>query len=253
MEILDLLGEGPRDYRELWALQREIHSDVVAGVRPDTVILVEHSSVYTAGKRTAAWDRPVDGSEVIDVDRGGRITWHGPGQLVAYPIVRLREPVDVVAYVRALESAIMRVCSDLGIETLRVEDRSGVWLPATESRRERKVCAIGVRVAKGVTMHGLALNCNPDLTEFDRIVPCGISDADVTSLSLELPSEVTIADAAPLVVAALGDALADIRWTSSPAVSPTPAAHDTAGRTSPAPTSAAPATTRASAAEQQEV
>ena len=223
MEILDLLGDGPRDYRELWALQREIHADVVAGTRPDTVILVEHVGVYTAGKRTATWDRPVDGSEVIDVDRGGRITWHGPGQLVAYPIVRLREPVDVVAYVRALEQAIMRVCEGLGIETLRVEDRSGVWLPASDSRRERKVCAIGVRVAKGVTMHGLALNCNPDLAEFNRIVPCGISDADVTSLSLELPLEFTIADAAPLVVAALGDALADIRWTSTSAVSPTPA------------------------------
>jgi lipoyl(octanoyl) transferase len=243
MEILDLLGEGPRDYRELWALQREIHADVVAGVRPDTVILVEHESVYTAGKRTAAWDRPVDGSEVIDVDRGGRITWHGPGQLVAYPIVRLREPVDVVAYVRALEGAIMRVCTGFGIETLRVEDRSGVWLPATGSRRERKVCAIGVRVAKGVTMHGLALNCNPDLAEFDRIVPCGISDADVTSLSLELSSEVTIADAAPGVVAALGDALADIRWMSSSAVSPTPAAT----------ASPAPEPTRASAVEPQEI
>lgn len=251
MEILDLLGEGPRDYRELWALQREIHADVVSGVRPDTVILVEHASVYTAGKRTAARDRPVDGSEVIDVDRGGRITWHGPGQLVAYPIVRLREPVDVVAYVRALERAIMRVCSDLGIETLRVEDRSGVWLPATGSRRERKVCAIGVRVAKSVTMHGLALNCNPDLAEFDRIVPCGISDADVTSLSLESPSVVTIADAAPLVVAALCDALADIRWTSSPAVSPTPATATaaTAGPPSAAPPSAAPEPTGASAAE----
>ena len=228
MEIIDLLGEGPRDYRELWALQREIHADVVAGNRADTVILVEHVSVYTAGKRTATWDRPVDGSEVIDVDRGGRITWHGPGQLVAYPIVRLREPVDVVAYVRALESAIMRVCAEFGIETLRVEDRSGVWLPATDSRRERKVCAIGVRVAKGVTMHGLALNCNPDLAEFSRIVPCGISDADVTSLSLELPSEVTIDDASPLVVAALGDALADIRWTSSPVASPTTTATATA-------------------------
>ena len=243
MEILDLLGEGPRDYRELWALQREIHADVVAGTRPDTVILVEHVSVYTAGKRTAAWDRPVDGSEVIDVDRGGRITWHGPGQLVAYPIVRLREPVDVVAYVRALERAIMHVCDGLGIETLRVEDRSGVWLPAIESRRERKVCAIGVRVAKGVTMHGLALNCNPDLAEFTRIVPCGISDADVTSLSLELASEFTIADAAPAVVAALTEALADIRWTSSPAVSPTPAATATA----------APDPTRASAAAPQEI
>jgi len=242
MEILDLLGDGPRDYRELWALQREIHADVVAGARPDTVILVEHESVYTAGKRTAAWDRPVDGSEVIDVDRGGRITWHGPGQLVAYPILRLREPVDVVAYVRALEQAIMRVCDGLGIETLRVEDRSGVWLPATSDKRERKVCAIGVRVAKGVTMHGLALNCNPDLAEFNRIVPCGISDADVTSLSRELPSAVTIADAAAPVVAALTAALADIRWTSTSAVSPTPAST----------ASPAPEPTLAPAAESQE-
>lgn len=224
MKILDLLGEGPRDYRELWALQREVHAEVVADIRPDTVILVEHKSVYTAGKRTAAWDRPVDGTEVVDVDRGGRITWHGPGQLVAYPIVRLRTPVDVVAYVRALESAIMQVCEGLGVETLRVEDRSGVWLPATGAKRERKVCAIGVRVAKGVTMHGLALNCNPDLADFGRIVPCGISDADVTSLSLELPSEVTIADVAAPVIAALDAALADIRWESSHAAVPTPAA-----------------------------
>ena len=241
MEILDLLSDGPRDYRELWALQREVHAEVVAGTRPGTVILVEHTSVYTAGKRTAAWDRPTDGTEVVDVDRGGRITWHGPGQLVAYPIVRLRTPVDVVAYVRALERAIMEVCDGLGIETLRVEDRSGVWLPATADKRERKVCAIGVRVAKGVTMHGLALNCNPDLAEFNRIVPCGISDADVTSLSLELPSEVTIADAAPAVVAALADALADIRWMSSQAVSPTTAT-----------ATPAPEPTRASAVEPQE-
>ncbi len=243
MEILDLLGEGPRDYRELWALQREIHAGVVAGTRPETVILVEHMSVYTAGKRTAAWDRPVDGSEVIDVDRGGRITWHGPGQLVVYPIVKLREPVDVVAYVRALETAIIQVCTGFGIETLRVEDRSGVWLPATGSRRERKVCAIGVRVAKGVTMHGLALNCNPDLAEFTRIVPCGISDADVTSLSLEHGSEVKIADAVPGVVAALADSLIDIRWTSS-----------SAGlSTSAATVLAVPEPTPLSAAEQQEI
>lgn len=243
MQIVDLLGEGPRDYRELWALQREIHGEVVAGARPDTVILVEHASVYTAGKRTAAWDRPVDGSEVIDVDRGGRITWHGPGQLVAYPIVRLKEPVDVVAYVRTLESAIMTVCAGLGIETLRVEDRSGVWLPATDSRRERKVCAIGVRVAKGVTMHGLALNCNPDLAEFSRIVPCGISDADVTSLSLELASEVTIADVVSPVISALDEALADIRWTS-PSARP-PSLADAA--------LAVPTPTPLSAAEPQEI
>ncbi len=224
MEIVDLLNEGPRDYRELWALQREIHAAVVAGTRPDTVILVEHANVYTAGKRTAAWDRPTDGSEVIDVDRGGRITWHGPGQLVAYPILKLREPVDVVAYVRALERAIMQVCEGLGIDTLRVEDRSGVWLPAAGDKRERKVCAIGVRVARGVTMHGLALNCNPDLSQFNRIVPCGIADADVTSLSLELSSDVTIADASPLVVEALAMALADIRWEPSPVASPSPPA-----------------------------
>ena len=224
MEILDLLPDGPRDYRELWALQREIHAQVVDGTRTDTVILVEHSSVYTAGKRTAAWDRPVDGTEVIDVDRGGRITWHGPGQLVAYPLVRLRTPVDVVAYVRALEQAVMAVCERLRIDTLRVEDRSGVWLPATHTRRERKVCAIGVRVAKGVTMHGLALNCDPDLGEFGRIVPCGIADADVTSLAAELGRPVTLAEVAPLLVEGLADALADIRWASSSSAAPPPPA-----------------------------
>ena len=243
MEIVDLLHDGPRDYREIWAYQREIHADVVAGKRADTVVLVEHTSVYTAGKRTAVWDRPTDGSEVIDVDRGGRITWHGPGQLVAYPIVKLRAPVDVVAYVRALERAIMRVCEGLGVDTLRVEDRSGVWLPATADKRERKVCAIGVRVAKGVTMHGLALNCNPDLTEFTRIVPCGIADADVTSLTVEVGSEVTNADVSPGVVDALAFALADIRWESSSAVSPTPAAR-------PLPASAP---TKASAPHTQEI
>jgi lipoyl(octanoyl) transferase len=220
MKILDLLSDGPRDYRELWALQREIHAAVVAGDSPDTVILVEHTSVYTAGKRTAAWDRPVDGTEVIDVDRGGRITWHGPGQLVAYPIVRLRAPIDVVAYVRVLEAAVMKVCADYGVETLRVEERSGVWLPATATKRERKVCAIGVRVAKGVSMHGLALNCDPDLEAFSRIVPCGISDADVTSLSAEADQPISIADVAPRVVAALTDSLADIRLTATPPAAP---------------------------------
>lgn len=224
MEIVDLLAEGPRDYRELWALQRELHAEVVDGRRADTVILVEHTSVYTAGKRTAAWDRPVDGTEVIDVDRGGRITWHGPGQLVAYPLVRLRAPIDVVAYVRVLEQSVIEVCVSLGIETLRVEGRSGVWLPATDSRRERKVCAIGVRVAKGVTMHGLALNCDPDLAEFGRIVPCGIADADVTSLTAELGRHVTIAEVAPLLVECLTDALADIRWASTSSAAPVPLA-----------------------------
>lgn len=212
MDIIDLLDGKHRDYREMWALQREIHGDVVAGTRPDTTILVEHASVYTAGKRTAVWDRPVDGTEVIDVDRGGRITWHGPGQLVGYPIVRLREPLDVVEYVRRLEQAIMDVCLGYGLETVRVEGRSGVWLPATDTRRDRKICAIGVRVAKGVSMHGFALNCSPDLAAFSTIVPCGIADADVTSLSAELNRAVTVTDVVPAALAALDTALADIRW-----------------------------------------
>ncbi|NTW41038.1 MAG: lipoyl(octanoyl) transferase LipB [Cellulomonadaceae bacterium] len=197
------------EYTRAWALQRELHAAVVNGSRTDTVLLVEHPEVYTAGRRTATWDRPTDGTPVVDVDRGGRITWHGPGQLVAYPIVRLAGPVDVVAYVRALEYAVMRVCSDLGVETIRVAGRSGVWCaadPAT-GRLERKVAAIGVRVARGVTMHGLALNCDPDLTAFGRIVPCGIADADVTSLSAELGRDVTIDEVEPLLGAHLIDAL----------------------------------------------
>lgn len=216
MDIIDLdLGARSVPYHEAWDLQREVHAARVAGERRDAVILVEHEDVYTAGRRTAAWDRPVDGTPVVDVDRGGRITWHGPGQLVGYPIVRLREPVDVVKYVRALEQAFMDLCARYGLETMRVEDRSGVWLPATGSRRERKICAIGVRVAKGVTMHGFAFNCNPALGEFDRIVPCGIADADVTSLSQELGRVVTIADVAPAAVEVLDTALADVRWETA--------------------------------------
>jgi len=221
------LGARLVPYREAWEWQRRVHADVVGGA-PDRVILLEHESVYTAGKRTASWDRPVDGSEVIDVDRGGKITWHGPGQLVGYPIVRLAEPVDVVKYVRRLERAVMDVCASYDLDTIRVEDRSGVWLPATSTRRERKICAIGVRVAKGVTMHGFALNCNPNLTEFDRIVPCGIADADVTSLSAELGRTVTIAEVVPAAVRYLESALAEVRWaTQPPAAAPTPAATDT--------------------------
>jgi lipoyl(octanoyl) transferase len=199
-------------YLEAWQRQREEHADVVAG-GDDRMLLVEHESVYTAGKRTASWDRPIDGTPVVDVDRGGKITWHGPGQLVGYPIVRLREPIDVVRYVRHLEQAIIDVCAELGLETIRIEDRSGVWLPATDTQRERKICAIGVRVAKGVTMHGFALNCNPDLSEFGKIVPCGISDADVTSLSVELGRVVTIADVVPSVVSSVNRALAPITLT----------------------------------------
>lgn len=196
-------------YQEAWDRQRAEHAEVVAGGE-DRMLLVEHEDVYTAGKRTASWDRPVDGTPVVDVDRGGKITWHGPGQLVGYPIVRLNEPIDVVKYVSQLEQAIIDVCAGLGLETMRVEDRSGVWLPATATARERKICAIGVRVAKGVTMHGFALNCNPDLGQFDRIVPCGIADADVTSISMELGTIVTISDVVPAVVDSVNRALAPI-------------------------------------------
>ena len=200
MDVVSLdLGDRLAAYSEVWADQREVHAAVAEGRRPDTLLLVEHESVYTAGRRTASWDRPVDGTPVVEVDRGGRITWHGPGQLVAYPILRLAEPVDVVAYVRALEQAVMDVCASLGLPTVRVDGRSGVWLAGDGTRRERKVAAIGVRVARGVTMHGVALNCDCDLSAFSRIVPCGIADAGVTSLSAELGRRVTVAQAAPLL------------------------------------------------------
>lgn len=188
------LGSELVEYRAAWDLQRRTHAEVVTGERADTVLLLEHEPVYTAGKRTARWDRPTDGTEVVDVDRGGRITWHGPGQLVAYPIVRLRRPVDVVAYVRALEQAVIDLSTELGLATDRVEGRSGVWVRADERGRDRKLCAVGVRVARDVTMHGIAVNACPDLTAFDRIVPCGITDADVTSYSEELGRTVTPLD-----------------------------------------------------------
>jgi lipoyl(octanoyl) transferase len=203
----DVVGIGDQrvEYEAAWALQREVHAKVVAGELPNTVLLLEHPPVYTAGKRTAAHERPVDGTPVVDVDRGGKITWHGPGQLVGYPIVRLADPVDVVAHVRRLEEALIAVCADLGLQTRRVEGRSGVWLPADPSsrlgvpaRRERKIAAIGIRVAQGVTMHGFALNCDPDLAWYGRIVPCGLPDADVTSLSAELGRDITVAEVLPI-------------------------------------------------------
>ncbi|MDO5081174.1 lipoyl(octanoyl) transferase LipB [Buchananella hordeovulneris] len=202
VETLDL-GKRLVDYHEAWQRQRQVHAAVVAGHHPDTLLLVEHPSVYTAGRRTAHYDRPTDGTEVIDVDRGGRITWHGPGQLVVYPIIKLRPPLDVVAYVRALEAAVIEVCTQLGVPTDRVADRTGVWVKADERGRDRKVCAIGVRTARHVTMHGIALNCNPDLSRFGLIVPCGISDADVTSLSQELARNVPIAEVVEPVTEAL--------------------------------------------------
>jgi lipoyl(octanoyl) transferase len=182
-------------YEQAWARQREIHAERVAGEAPDTLLLLEHPSVYTAGKRTEPHERPFDGTPVIDVDRGGKITWHGPGQLVGYPIVALPDPIDVVAYVRRLEEALIEVCAGFGLPTGRVEGRSGVWVAADRTRPERKVAAIGVRVARGVTMHGFALNCDPDMTAFANMIPCGIPDAGVTSLSAELGRDITVADA----------------------------------------------------------
>lgn len=197
------LGSRLVDYHEGWDTQRRVHASVAAGSAPPTILFVEHQAVYTAGRRTHRAERPADGTPVVDVDRGGKITWHGPGQLVAYPILPLPEPIDVVAYVRTLEDAVMEVCTVLSVATTRIEGRSGVWCLADGTQRARKICAIGVRVARGVTMHGLALNCDPDLSEFSAIVPCGITDADVTSLSAEAGHPIRVTDAAPLLRTAL--------------------------------------------------
>jgi lipoyl(octanoyl) transferase len=191
------------DYEQALQWQRQLHAQRVVGEIDDTALLLEHPSVYTAGRRTEAWERPADGTPVIDVDRGGKITWHGPGQLVGYPIVELPNPVDVVAYVRRMEEVLIEVCAALGVRGHQVAGRSGVWLAADDRGPERKVAAIGVRVAQGVTLHGFSLNCNPDLSWFSRIVPCGIVDAGVTSLTAELGREVTVTDALPVVESVL--------------------------------------------------
>jgi len=198
---------GTVDYEQAWALQREIATGRADGAEPDVLLLLGHPSVYTAGRRTLPAERPTDGTPVIDVDRGGKITWHGPGQLVGYPLVRLADPVDVVDYVRRLEEALITVCTGLGLDCGRVAGRSGVWLPPAAGCPERKVAAVGVRVARGVTMHGFALNCNPDLAAFDRIVPCGLADAGVTSLSAELGRTVGVGTVLPAVQRAVLDAL----------------------------------------------
>jgi lipoyl(octanoyl) transferase len=200
---LRTIRAGLMDYEQAWKWQRQLHAQRVVGEIDDTALLLEHPSVYTAGRRTEAWERPVDGTPVIDVDRGGKITWHGPGQLVGYPIVELPNPVDVVAYVRRMEEVLIEVCAELGVRAGQVAGRSGVWLPADGRGPERKVAAIGIRVAQGVTLHGFSLNCNPDLSWFGRIVPCGIADAGVTSLTAELGREVNVADALPVVEALL--------------------------------------------------
>jgi len=186
-------------YADAWTEQRRLHAARVAGDEPDTVLLLEHPSVYTAGRRTQPWELPTDGTPVVDVDRGGKITWHGPGQLVGYPIVALPNPVDVVAHVRRLEQALIDACADMGVAAGRIAGRSGVWITADRRGPDRKVAAIGVRVARSVTMHGFALNCDPDLSYYDRIVPCGIRDVGVTSLTAEAGSTITVADALPYV------------------------------------------------------
>ncbi|MGV1005840.1 MAG: lipoyl(octanoyl) transferase LipB [Candidatus Nanopelagicales bacterium] len=193
------IATGHTDYQEVWAAQRAWHEQIAAGGE-DLVWLGEHASVYTAGRRTEPLERPFDETPVIDVDRGGKITWHGPGQLVGYPILRLPDPIDVVAHVRRLEAMLIEVCAELDVAAGRVPGRSGVWVPADARGPERKVAAIGVRVARAVTMHGFALNCDPDLRCFDNIVPCGIRDARVTSLSAELGRDVSVAEALALVL-----------------------------------------------------
>ena len=278
MRRLDLdLGSRLVPYREAWDLQRRVHGEVAAARRGPTLILVEHESVYTVGRRTHSWERPasdnVEGVPVIDVDRGGKTTWHGPGQLTIYPIVRLARPIDVIKYVRALEAAVMEVCAAYGVGTRRVAGRSGVWVPAdaadptgpdsppapaprpeaptpdpvavsrlrrpaprpeaptAEAKRpgppapaprpERKICALGVRVARGATMHGIGLNVDPDLEAFSlsRIIPCGIDDAGVTSLSAETGRRLATADPADALVAALERSLAPLVADATPRAS----------------------------------
>ena len=221
------LGSRLIPFHEGWQQQRTVHAEVVAGLRPSTVLLVEHEPVYTVGRRAHSWERP-DGDviepghvPVVDVDRGGKTTWHGPGQLTVYPILRLSQPIDVIRYVRALESAVIDLCAFYGLRTIRVEGRSGVWVPADAEgvtvpdrprRTERKICALGVRVARGVTMHGIGLNIDPDLEAFslDRIIPCGIDDAGVTSLSAETGRHLETTAPAHALVEALETHLAPL-------------------------------------------
>ncbi len=193
------------EYNQALALQRSLHSEVVSGHRQNTLLLLEHPSVFTAGKRTLASEKPQDGTPVIDVDRGGKITWHGPGQLVGYPIVKLAKPTELVGFVREIESGLIAVCGELGLQTSRVNGRSGVWV--RDNRGDRKIAAIGIRVASGVSMHGFAINVNPDLSHFNRIVACGINDASVSSLAVELNRSVTVDEIFPIVEKHLSEVL----------------------------------------------
>ncbi|MEU0495759.1 lipoyl(octanoyl) transferase LipB [Mycobacterium sp. NPDC006124] len=198
---------GSVDYIDAWEMQREQAAARMAG-GPDALLLLEHPAVFTAGRRTEPHERPVSSEvPVVDTDRGGKITWHGPGQLVGYPIVGLAQPLDVVKFVRRLEDALIAVCASFGLETGRVEGRSGVWVPQTATRPARKVAAIGIRVARATTLHGFAVNCDCDLSAYASIVPCGISDAGVTSLTAELGRRVTVDEVADVVATAVPDAL----------------------------------------------
>ncbi|MDU0348951.1 lipoyl(octanoyl) transferase LipB [Actinomyces sp. MRS3W] len=224
LDRIDLdLGTRLVPFLEGWEKQRAVHTAVAEGHRPATVLLVEHAPVYTVGRRTRSWERPQglyvgpDRVPVVDVDRGGKTTWHGPGQLTVYPIIRLATPIDVIKYVRALEAAVMEVCALYGVDTMRIEGRSGVWVPPAPgavgaARRDRKLCALGVRVARGTTMHGLALNVDPDLSAFglDRIIPCGISDAGVTSLTEQTGVHYEAVDVATAMMEALERHLAPL-------------------------------------------
>jgi lipoyl(octanoyl) transferase len=209
---------GSIDYLDAWQLQRELADARIAG-GPDTLLLLEHAAVYTAGSRTEAHERPPADIPVIDTDRGGKITWHGPGQLVGYPVIGLAEPLDVVNYVRRLEQSLISVCADLGLGAGRVAGRSGVWLPPGAGRPARKIAAIGIRVARGTTLHGFALNCDCDLDAYSAIVPCGIPDAGVTSLSAELDRRVSVEDIRNRVAEAVGDALDGRLPVSTPVTS----------------------------------
>lgn len=196
------------EYIEALDLQRSLHGEIAEGQRENTLVLVEHPSVYTAGKRTQDHERPDDGTPVIDVDRGGKITWHGLGQLVGYPIIRLEKPTELVGFVREIETGLIATCLELGLATTRVEGRSGVWV--VDEKGERKIAAIGIRVARGVTMHGFALNVEPDLSPFEAIIPCGIEDAAVTSLAIELGRSISIDEVLPVVEKYMYESLAKV-------------------------------------------
>ena len=193
------------DYQSALEMQREIHSQVSQNLSDNCFILLQHPSVYTAGKRTLPHERPLDGTPVVDVDRGGKITWHGPGQIVGYPIIRLAKPTELVGFVRVIEAALIAVCAEFGISAARIAGRSGVWV--ADDKGERKIAAIGIRVAQGTTMHGFALNVNPDLAAFNQIVPCGIADASVTSMELELERTLSLEDVSRVVEKHLVEAL----------------------------------------------